>query len=231
MSGPLIGICTGLRRDEQVIERTYIEAVEGAGGAPVLVPMSGEEAALQPLLQALGGLLIPGGPGVSDRLVGTLPPDLPPVDPLRRQTELWAYGAMRRRGRPILGICYGMQFINARCGGSIFADAQASAGVGAHSPKRSGGEPVFHPVEVEEGTRLAAAVGAGSHRANSYHLQAVDEVGEGLRVNARSADGLVEGVESADGLVLGVQFHPERMPASAWDGLFADLVEKARAAG
>ena len=227
MAAPLVGICTGLRGDEQVIERSYIEAVEAAGATPVLLPMCADESALQPLLQAIGGLLIPGGPGISDRLVGDLPPDLPPVDPLRRRNEIQAYEAMRSRGRPLLGICYGMQFINARCGGSIFADAQEAVGVGAHSPKRNGGDPVFHPVGVEGGTCLGAAVGAGPHEANSYHLQAVDEVGAGLRVNARSADGLVEGVESADGRMLGVQFHPERMPDSVWAALFTDLVEKA----
>lgn len=227
---PLIGITTSLSGQEgasrQVLDRAYVEAVERAGGCPVVVPVTAAPESLRPLGRILDGLVITGGPGITDGLVGSLPEDLPPTPQLRTLADTRAFEDVRGRGRPVLGVCYGMQFINARLGGTIYADAQAQLGAGPHSTGRNGGEPVFHDVEVTAGSRLAELAG-GERRVNSHHVQAVEQVGRGLRVNARSPDGLIEGIESDDGL-MGVQFHPEQMAGTAWERLFEDLVRRAR---
>lgn len=232
MDRPLIGITTSLATAEdgswrQNLDGHYVQAVEAVGGCPVVVPMVSSRDCLQPLLDQLHGLVITGGPGITDRLIGDLPESLPPTPARRVQADMWAWEAMQSRNRPVLGICYGMQFINARFGGSIYADAQQQLGSGPHSPSRNEGQTVEHEIAVTDDT-LLAELAAGERRVNSYHLQAVSEVGEGLRVGARSTDGLIESVETSDGQLLGVQFHPERM-GDTWSALFDHLVRRARA--
>jgi putative glutamine amidotransferase len=232
MTLPLIGITCSLEQargdsGQQVVDLHYVDAVERAGGCPLLLPMTAKAETLQPLLERIDALLITGGPGITQGLVGELPADLPPTPVRRQQADAWAFSLAQERGRPVLGICYGMQFINARLGGTIYGDVQRQLGTGPHSPARNRGEKVEHEVVVESGTVLAGLAGAGQAAVNSYHLQAVERPGKGLKVSARSQDGLVEGLESEDGLLLGVQFHPERLPGTAWENLFEELVRRA----
>jgi len=229
---PLIGITTSLAEPQeggcrQVVDWHYVDAVERAGGCPLLLPMTSKAETLEPLLARIAGLVITGGPGIVEGLIGRLPQDLLPVEPLRSRADAWTFGTARAQGKPVLGICYGMQFINARCGGALYADVQAQLGTGPHSPARNQGAEVWHPLEIVPGSRLAALAGTERAQVNSFHIQAVERVGAGLRISARSADGLVEGLESEDGGIMGVQFHPERMPGTVWERLFADLVERA----
>ncbi|MDA0745273.1 MAG: gamma-glutamyl-gamma-aminobutyrate hydrolase family protein, partial [bacterium] len=157
MTRPVIGITSSMDASDgqisrQVLGHAYVAAVEQAGGSPVILPMVADRSSLAPVLQFLDGLLITGGPGITDRMVGDLPEDLPPVAPERAQADLWAYEGARERDLPVLGICYGMQFVNARFGGSIYADVQAQMHVEAHSPKRNKGAEVRHGVVIKEGT-------------------------------------------------------------------------------
>ncbi len=227
MGRPLIGITTSRVDAVQTLSGRYITAVEKAGGAPVIVPMTSSDEALQPILQLMDGLVITGGPGITQGLVGTLSDDLPVVDARRWQADCRAFALAQERQQPVLGICYGMQFINARLGGSLYADVQRQLGVKAHSPKRTDGQEIEHEVEMEAGTLLAHIVGEVSVSVNSFHIQAVEHLGLGLQVNARSKDGLIEGLEDAEGRLLGLQFHPEALPGSVWDGVFAHLVQRA----
>jgi len=230
MSRPLIGITTSLTDSAQVLPHRYVEAVERAGGAPLILAMAASAEAQQPVLEQIDGLVITGGPGITQGLVGDLPEDLPAVDAKRWQADCAAFTRAQVRRRPVLGICYGMQFINAQLGGGLYADVQEQLGVGAHSPKRTAGRDIEHDVELEPGTVLAEMVRAPTAKVNSFHIQALERIGTGLEVSARGADGLVEAIEGEDGRLVGVQFHPEAMPGSVWDGLFLHLVRRAAAA-
>jgi putative glutamine amidotransferase len=229
MASPLIGITGSLQLGGQEVDLAYIDAVAAAGGTPVLVPLTTTVQASAPLLRRLDGLVIIGGPGIVAGLVGQLPADLAPVPARRWHADIAAFDAMARLRRPLLGICYGMQLINARCGGSLLADVQASRGVGPHSPGRNGGLPVQHDVELVAGSLLSVCVGASRLPVNSSHVQAIECPGQGLRPVAVAPDGVCEAIESEDGRMIGVQFHPERLPGTPWAALFAWLVDRARA--
>jgi putative glutamine amidotransferase len=106
---------------------------------------------------------------------------------------------------PLLGICRGSQALNVACGGTLHQ----------HLPGHRQSEPgcrTTHEVEVLRRTRLAGVIGAGTHAVNSFHHQAVEELGRGLRVAARAADGTIEGIESrSGGFAIGVQWHAETL--------------------
>lgn len=227
MGRPLIGITTSMVESVQTLPCRYIDAVERAGGAPLMLPMTTSDEALQPVLQLIDGLVITGGPGITQGLVGTLPADLPAVETRRWRADCLAFASVQERQKPALGICYGMQFINVRLGGRLYADVQRQLGVRAHSPKRTDGQEIEHEVELEAGTLLAHIVGEVSAPVNSFHIQAVEQLGSGLQANACDKDGLIEGLEDAEGRLLGLQFHPEVLSGSVWDGVFEHLVQRA----
>ena len=230
MSRPLIGITTSLsagERPRQLLDCFYVDAVEAAGGCPVPIAMTTDLEALRPILERLDGLVMTGGPAISDGLIGTLPGDIDPTPTRRYDADRATFDEVRQRQRPILGICYGMQFMNARDGGTISADLQTHFGVGPHTPSRNDGNKILHEILVEPDSQLEAALGAGRPRVNSYHIQSVVDVAPHLRITARSEDGIIEALESKDGSVLGVQFHPELMGEDG-AGLFRQLVERSK---
>lgn len=225
MPKPHIGITTSYKDGNQFVSHHYIEAVQQAGGLPVIVPMFQSADAMTEFAALLDGLIITGGPGIVTGLVGDLPDDLPPVDPVRDTADTLIYNAMQ--DRPVFGICYGMQFINAQAGGTIYADVQHQhPGALLHSPGR-GAEP--HDIQITPGSHLHGVLKTNTLRVNTYHLQALAEVGAGLHVTAQSPDGVIEAIESEDGRLTGVQFHPERMLDTA-QPLFEAFVARCRKA-
>ncbi|MCY4071865.1 MAG: gamma-glutamyl-gamma-aminobutyrate hydrolase family protein [Chloroflexi bacterium] len=218
---PRIGITTGLEDGRQSLDTSYVQAVEEAGGIPVIVPILKTAEAAAEFAALLDGLVITGGPGITRGLIGALPADLPAVDPRRDLGDELIYRALAKQ--PVLGICYGMQFVNAVAGGTIYGDVQAQADAMVHSADRGATQ---HEIRISANSHLNAVLKAEKLMTNTHHIQAVADVGTGLRVTARAEDGVVEALESDDGRIVGVQFHPERMIGTA-RGLFADLIARA----
>lgn len=216
-----IGITTSYKDSTQSISQHYIHAIENAGGIPLIVPMLQTDEATEAFASLLDGLVMTGGPGITRNLKSDLPDDLAPVDEVRDSSDERIYRAFSKR--PILGICYGMQFINAMHGGSIYGDLCKSLEDPLNHSASRGATP--HPIRIQPDTHLYHIMQCESLEVNTYHIQAIASVGDGLRVSATAGDGVIEGIESLDGRILGLQFHPERM-GETMQPLFDDFVAR-----
>jgi putative glutamine amidotransferase len=182
----------------------YADALRQAGIEPVLIAPEdhGRMAGLQ-------GLVLSGGTDVNPARYGAAPhPDLETPDDARDEKEIRLLDEALAADLPVLAICRGMQLFNVAHGGTLIQHLENFA---VHSVPRGDKTLPVHDILVEPGTLLAAILGEGLHGVNSRHHQAVERIGAGLRVTARSApDGVVEALERSDrGFALAVQWHPE----------------------
>ena len=222
-----IGITTSFNEGEQRLHHAYVQAVERAGGLPMIVPMVESDEHVRAFAGLLHGLIITGGPAITEGLIGELPGDIHETDPVRVRSDAAILRAFLDARKPILGICYGMQLLNAAGGGRIYADVQKQLpGSLSHSEKRGADQ---HPVQLKEGSHLFRVLQKSSLNVNSRHIQAVADVGPTFHVAATAPDGVVEAIENESGSVIGVQFHPERMGDEMLP-LFRHLVDNARTA-
>jgi len=217
MSRPLIGVTTSelrsssagtLRRHgepphaEMALGMSYLRAIEAAGGLPVVLPPLGDADAF---LSRLDAICLSGGPDLDPAAYGAQErhQELGPTEPGLDAFELELARAADGRGMPILGICRGAQALNVSRGGTLHQ----------HLPGHRQVEPATattHTVHVEPGSRLAGLVGTDPLRVNSFHHQAVDDLGRGLLPVARAADGIVEAIEDpGPRFVVAVQWHAE----------------------
>jgi len=186
----------------------YLDAVRRAGGAPVLLP-PGEPG--DDILSAVRGLLVIGGGDVDPARYGSAGHTaVSGVDRERDDFEIGLVRAAADHGLPLFGICRGAQVANVALGGSLIEHVpEATDGSVPHSA--AGGGFVDHAVSVAPGSKLAAALGATTCVAPSYHHQAICTVAQSLNVTARAADGVIEAVElPTHPWFLAVQWHPER---------------------
>jgi putative glutamine amidotransferase len=211
---PAIGITIGYdedRPDRHLLREDYVKSVVVSEGLPyVLAPVFDRD--IPALLDRLDGLVLTGGSDVDPSIYGEAPhPQLGPVFRERDDFELALCREALRRDLPILAICRGHQVLNVATGGTLIQDIpfQLPRAVN-HDPERERWETA-HEVLVLPGTKLRALVGRDRIAVNSFHHQAVKDLGRSLVVCARSAvDDLIEGVEATDRrFVLGVQWHPE----------------------
>lgn len=206
-----------------LLPTTYADAIERAGGVPVLLPPVGPAAAPD-VVARLDGLVVTGGADVEPRRYGEQPH--PRTVTWRRDRDAWELALLDAADTydlPVLGICRGMQVMAVQRGGLLDQHLPESVGHGVHSP--TGDE--FGNVDVDTcpGTRLRMLVGDRTNVA-CHHHQSVREH-PGFEAAAYAADGTLEGMEAAgDRFLLAVQWHPE---TRADAGLFAGLVAAASA--
>jgi gamma-glutamyl-gamma-aminobutyrate hydrolase PuuD len=207
---------TGYGRDRaDTVARGFGDAVAAAGGLPISLPQV-EPGLADAQLEHADALVLSGGQDID--LPGATGEDRW-IDPARDLHEFALWEAARARGLPVLGVCRGLQLANVALGGTLVAHIEGHDAAERHAEE-------LQEIEVEEGTLLAGVLGAGSCLVNTIHHQALGELGEGIRVSARSADGTIEAAElTGDPWFVGVQWHPELLPGRpAGDALFSALV-------
>lgn len=221
---PRIGITSGtggMPISEGVLASHYVgtgyaDSVVGAGGLPlILASVAGsEEADAAELMRVLDGVLLAGGTDIHPETYGqtldaqwTQKPDVP-----RDHFEVALVREARGRGLPILGICRGFQMLNVAYGGTL---AQHHPHEGAPLVDDADLRIQVTDLEVDPTSKVGLALGVSQMQVYCLHHQAIDALGEGLRVTSSATDGLIEGIEDPSaGFVAGVLWHPEQMTGS-----------------
>jgi putative glutamine amidotransferase len=238
MVRPLIGITTsvtvGTAPERAYVNGAYIEAVQAAGGIPLLLTPHFSSEVQAALWQRLDGLVLTGGGDIEPARFGQ--PRHPAVDEVSPARDALELGLTRRAVAgdvPLFAICRGMQVLNVAFGGTLVQDiASERAGSLLHSQKAPRHEATHAVKVMGEGTRLGRVLGSPEIEVNSMHHQAIERLGEGLREVAWAPDGVIEGVEmpGEQRFVLGVQWHPEELVGhdQAARNLFTAIVDAAR---
>jgi putative glutamine amidotransferase len=213
---------------------TYIDALQAAGGLPVLIPETlSNDDALQ-LYGLLDGLVLPGGGDVDPKVYGEdQHPATDSIDPERDRVELYLTRQALGDHKPFFGICRGVQVMNVALGGSLYQDLPSEYPSALKHYFRAPDyerDHLGHAVQVEEESLLARCLGTPLVEVNSRHHQAARVVAPGLHVVARAPDGVIEALEMpAHPFALGVQWHPENLQAlPPMRRLFEEFVAAAR---
>ena len=204
----------------------YVTALENAGLVPLIVPPLADVDAAAAVLDSVAGLVLTGGEDVDPARYGEKRHEkVRSVNAARDATESALIEEARARGKPVLAICRGIQMLNVALGGTLVQDIPSQCNTSIAHDEEGARDSRSHEIDIEPGSLIAKAVGAEHVAVNSFHHQSVKRVADGLRVTARSPDGIIEGLESTDEdwWVMAVQWHPEEMTDSPepWDrGLF-----------
>ena len=205
-----------------VAQSKYMESLARAGAGMRWVELNDPEQAVQDALTC-DGLLLPGGGDMDPKFYGQARiPACGEPNLLRDAAEPLLLRAFLAADKPVLGICRGIQVMNAVLGGDLYQDIKPFE----HLP-HNGHWAKVHTVTVRRGTLLSRILGQDTVLVNSQHHQAVDRVAPGFTLAALSEDGIVEAIEKPDArFCLGVQWHPEWLSDAdpAMQGLFDAFV-------
>ncbi len=201
---PLIAVAPSHNGDLHFTRARYLDAIWRAGGLGVILPYTTDEERLREYSVLFDGFLFSGGVDVNPTLYGEEKQfDSVEIDDERDAFEKGLFAAVYPTGRPILGICRGIQSVNVFLGGTLHQH------IDGHSQTESG-ENRPQDVHVMEGSLLHRICGKNDLRVNSFHHQAVKDIAPGLIVDALSTDGFIEALHSpTHPFLLCVQFHPE----------------------
>ena len=222
---PLIAVTTSEVRPSQLIRQTpegdppsqemalglkYLQAIEAAGGIPVVVPPL-RPAAAEELLEHVTGLCISGGPDLDPVAYGAREHER--IGPTWRQLdefELALTRAADARRLPILAVCRGLQVMNVARGGTLHQHLPDVVGDAISHRQHEPDATPTHWVTFTGESAVSRILGRRRTKVNSFHHQAVDRLGEGLVITGRAPDGTVESLEASDSeFLIGVQWHAE----------------------
>lgn len=238
MSRPLIALTPLMDygRDSLWMVPGYMNAVEQAGGMPVILPLSADIDIIKQAVNTFDGFLFTGGPDVGPwvksivskqgnvRSLESIASDYTQKatqqdnDESRHEVlsldrdamEALLLAEIMRQDKPLLGICRGIQFINAALGGTLWRDLPSENPSNIEHHMSPPYDEFAHTVSLVPNTPLAELLDEERIGVNSYHHQAVREAAPGLEVMATSPDGVIEAVYRPSSRFLwAVQWHPE----------------------
>ena len=197
------------------IASDYVDAVVKAGGIPVLIPIYQNAEVTRAVVDRLDGILISGGNDVDPRRFGVRAKSYCGSiceERDEQELELVRY-VLEETKLPILGICRGIQVMNIAMGGTVYQDLEKEGGFEMHSAEMYPRTAVVHEVSLVEGSRIDRIYESSVVGVNSYHHQAVKDLGMGFAaVGSAAEDGVIEAMElPGERFVVGVQWHPEMM--------------------
>ena len=214
---PLIGVFAHAARTTetfaaQTCPETYLFALENAGADPILLPAYDNDEALRRYVDLCDGFVLPGGIDINPLTYGEDPHPMLQGNRLEfDECELHLIQIILESKKPVLGICRGSQILNVAFGGTLYQDIVSQhEGAQQHGQTEITPGAPCHRIKIEDGSILAELYGDET-RVNSFHHQAVKDLGKGLKATAHAYDGIVEAFEAPDyPFVLGVQWHPEQ---------------------
>jgi putative glutamine amidotransferase len=230
---PLVGVTSWRRRLDtfygpdtlQTLSTNYTNALTTAEMVPVMFPAALDPSDADRLVAGVDGVLISGGDDVDPSSYGAENTDSKRSSISVDEFEVAVFEAARAQGKPLLAICRGLQLMNVALGGTLRQEVTSQGGT--HDLMTGDHEELNarrHVVTFEPGSILAHIYGALEAKVNTLHHQGVDHLAEGLIVEARSDDGLIEAVRwDGEWWALGVQWHPERL-----EGVHQRLFEEFR---
>ena len=230
-SRPLIGITSVYQVEEDngsvktVVGFNYVKAVAENGGAPVILPTITNEEILQRYIEELDGLVLVGGDDIPPDAYGQQLHETVKIMPKQRYDfERQLISAWLSSGKPILGICLGMQFTNVVSGGTLIQDIPSQVGTEVDHRRK------YHHVRIEPDSLLAILLDNKEAMVYSNHHQVVNKLGRNLKAIAYADDDVIEAAERIEGgFGLFVQWHPESMKdIEHRDAIYGALVRAAQ---
>ncbi len=215
---PIIGLTTNHRDTDAFVRDRYYKQIVEAGGVPILLPPTNDEAVLFSYIDLIDGFVITGGGDCDPRWQGEeASPLLGNVNEERDLPELLLARLAKNRQMPILGICRGMQMMATAYGGHVSQDISLDANwqreKGIVHTQKEAREQATHTIVIDKNSILYDIYARERLDVNSFHHQTADKAPASFRVTAWAEDGVIEAIESAENKpFLGVQWHPEWLP-------------------
>lgn len=224
MKEPIIGIVAGLvgeiMPNNELLSRTaaprsYSDAIDLAGGIPILIPIVKNEN-IEKQLSICDGFIFTGGMDINPIIYNEEPHQN--LGAFSTELDRYQYRFIEKviqSKKPFLAICRGFQMLNVVTGGTLYQDLSEidSVKLLQHTQKGLGKDPA-HSVIIEKESCLYNIFG-NKALVNSYHHQSIKSLGRGLKAVAKAKDGIIEGVElEGRKFGIGVQWHPETMVLS-----------------
>lgn len=213
---PIIGITVfqekEIEKSFSLVSNNYLNAVENAGGIPLFIPVSEDMEDVKSYLDMVDAIIFSGGEGVGPINFGENPSKfISNINHSRDSFELALFEEAYNRDMPILGVCRGAQLINVALGGNLYQDIFSEIpNCHGHMPSEMQVYDLFHLIDIKEESKLFDILKKAELEVNSFHHQAIKNIGKDLKVTATAKDGVIEGIESLSRkFLVGVQWHPE----------------------